>query len=259
MTIGIKSGKTPGFEEIYNNTSPTNTTVYCGGFPPNAITDELIQKHFAQFGHINDTRVFKDKGYAFIRFASKESAARAIEGTHNSEVQGHPVKCYWGKENGGDVNSNGMNTSAIAAAAASGMIGMNMNGMVSPLQQMQPNAAATAAAAMVAQQQHSANPQLTQASAAAAAAAGAQYPYSAAAYGQMAYWIPVSTVGSGLFVGFALYYSFCVFSSLYRVDIRRYRPSTCSKGTTPTRRRTHRQHRSKRVRQVSRILCTKEV
>uniref|UniRef100_A0A182TIU1 RRM domain-containing protein n=1 Tax=Anopheles melas TaxID=34690 RepID=A0A182TIU1_9DIPT len=187
---GIKSGKTPGFEEIYNNTSPTNTTVYCGGFPPNAITDELIQKHFAQFGHINDTRVFKDKGYAFIRFASKESAARAIEGTHNSEVQGHPVKCYWGKENGGDVNSNGMNTSAIAAAAASGMIGMNMNGMVSPLQQMQPNAAATAAAAMVAQQQHSANPQLTQASAAAAAAAGAQYPYSAAAYGQMAYWIP---------------------------------------------------------------------
>ncbi|XP_052890407.1 nucleolysin TIAR [Anopheles moucheti] len=187
---GIKSGKTPGFEEIYNNTSPTNTTVYCGGFPQNAITDELIHKHFIQFGHINDTRVFKDKGYAFIRFANKESAARAIEGTHNSEVQGFPVKCYWGKENGGDVNSNGMNASAIAAAAAaSGMIGMNMNGIVSPLQPMQPNAAAAAAAAAAVAQQHSANPQLTQATA-AAAAAGAQYPYSAAAYGQMAYWFP---------------------------------------------------------------------
>ncbi|XP_049530270.1 nucleolysin TIAR [Anopheles darlingi] len=191
---GIKSGKTPGFEEIYNNTSPTNTTVYCGGFPPNTITDELIQKHFAQFGQIHDTRVFKDKGYAFIRFANKESAARAIEGTHNSEVQGHPVKCYWGKENGGDVNSNGIHNataSAIAAAAASGMMGMN--GLVSPLQpmQQQQNAAAAAAAAanLAAHQHNAANSQLSQASA-AAAAANAQYPYSTA-YGHIGtYWIP---------------------------------------------------------------------
>lgn len=183
---GIKSGKPPAFEDIYNNTSPTNTTVYCGGFPQNAITEDLIQKHFAQFGHILDTRVFKDKGYAFIRFASKESAARAIEGTHNSEVQGYPVKCYWGKENGGEVNSNGINPTAsalAAAAAASGM--MSMNGMVVQQNALQQNAAAAAAAAVA--QQHSANPQMTQASA-AAAAAGAQYPYSTA-YSHM-YWIP---------------------------------------------------------------------
>lgn len=99
---GGKSGR-PTYEEVYNQTSPTNTTVYCGGFPPNVISDDLMHKHFAQFGHIQDVRVFKDKGYAFIKFATKESATHAIEQTHNTEVHGYPVKCFWGKENGGDM------------------------------------------------------------------------------------------------------------------------------------------------------------
>lgn len=168
-TKGIKSGKTPGFEEIYNNTGPTNTTVYCGGFPPNAISDNLIKTHFGQFGQIHDVRVFKDKGYAFIKFITKEAAARAIEGTHNSEVQGHPVKCYWGKENGGEMASNGINAAAVAA----GMVGIGINSIAgSPLQPQNP--------AAVQQVPQLANQQLSQ------AAAGAQYPYSA--YGQMGYW-----------------------------------------------------------------------
>ncbi|KAI4469209.1 eukaryotic translation initiation factor 3 subunit g [Holotrichia oblita] len=48
-----------------------------------------------------DIRVFKDKGYAFIRFANKESATHAIENIHNTEINGQIVKCFWGKENGG--------------------------------------------------------------------------------------------------------------------------------------------------------------
>jgi nucleolysin TIA-1/TIAR len=67
-----------------------------------------VHKHFGQFGQIQDIRVFKDKGYAFIKFTSKEAATHAIEGTHNSEIQGHAVKCFWGKENGGDMSNNGM-------------------------------------------------------------------------------------------------------------------------------------------------------
>lgn len=99
-----KNVKTADYEEIYNKTSPTNTTVYCGGFSANVLNDEVILKHFGQFGHVNDIRVFKDKGYAFIKFATKEAAARAIEGTNNSDVYGHTVKCFWGKENGNGVD-----------------------------------------------------------------------------------------------------------------------------------------------------------
>lgn len=96
------SGKVPCYEDIFNQTGPTNTTVYCGGFPANVLTDELVHKHFKQFGNIQDIRVFKDKGYAFIKFSSKDSATKAIESTHNSDIQGYSVKCFWGKENGGD-------------------------------------------------------------------------------------------------------------------------------------------------------------
>jgi nucleolysin TIA-1/TIAR len=102
-----KGTKTADYEEIYNKTSPTNTTVYCGGFPANFLTEDIIYKHFGQFGQIHDIRVFKDKGYAFIKFTTKEAAARAIEGTNNSEVYGHTVKCFWGKENGNGVDSAG--------------------------------------------------------------------------------------------------------------------------------------------------------
>lgn len=92
--------KQPTFDEVYNQSSPTNCTVYCGGFT-NGLTDELMQKTFSPFGVIQDIRVFKDKGYAFIKFATKESATHAIESIHNTEINGHVVKCFWGKENGG--------------------------------------------------------------------------------------------------------------------------------------------------------------
>lgn len=107
---GVKGimGKTADYEEIYHKTSATNTTVYCGGFPQNFISDDIIHKHFGQFGPIQDIRVFKDKGYAFIKFTTKEAAAHAIEGTNNSDVYGHSVKCFWGKENGGDMGGGGM-------------------------------------------------------------------------------------------------------------------------------------------------------
>lgn len=99
------SGKTASYEEIYNQTGPNNTTVYCGGFPANVLIDEMLYKHFTQFGSIQDIRLFKDKGYAFVKFSTKDSAARAIENTHNTEVQGYHVKCFWGKENNADAQN----------------------------------------------------------------------------------------------------------------------------------------------------------
>lgn len=92
--------KQPTFDEVYNQSSPTNCTVYCGGFT-SGLTEELMQKTFRPFGSIQDIRVFKDKGYAFIKFVTKESATHAIESIHNTEINGQMVKCFWGKENGG--------------------------------------------------------------------------------------------------------------------------------------------------------------
>ncbi|XP_026846348.1 nucleolysin TIAR isoform X1 [Drosophila persimilis] len=179
---GVKSNQRHTFDEVYNQSSPTNTTVYCGGFPPNVISDDLMHKHFGQFGPIQDVRVFKDKGFAFIKFVTKDSAAHAIEHTHNTEVHGNLVKCFWGKENGGDNSMNNMNAAAAAAASANVAAVAAANAAVSaalPGQMMtQQQLAAATGAALPGQMM---TPQQL------AAATAAQYPY---AYQQMGYWYP---------------------------------------------------------------------
>lgn len=101
------------FDEVYNQSSPTNCTVYCGGLAA-GLSEELMTKTFAPFGNIQEIRVFKDKGYAFIRFATKESATHAIVAVHNTDIGGQPVKCSWGKESG-DPNNAPPTTQAMAS------------------------------------------------------------------------------------------------------------------------------------------------
>ncbi|KAE8741879.1 hypothetical protein FOCC_FOCC012582 [Frankliniella occidentalis] len=62
----IPNTKPLTFDEVYNQSSPTNCTVYCGGLAA-GLSEELMTKTFAPFGNIQEIRVFKDKGYAFIR------------------------------------------------------------------------------------------------------------------------------------------------------------------------------------------------
>lgn len=106
------------YDEVYNQSSPTNCTVYCGGFT-SGMSEELMQKVFSQYGTIVDIRAFKDKGYAFIKFSNKESATRAIEAVHNTEINGQLVKCFWGKESGDPnsllTSSSSLNNSTNAA------------------------------------------------------------------------------------------------------------------------------------------------
>lgn len=105
------------FDEVYNQSSPTNCTVYCGGIGGNLageLTEEILQKKFAPFGTIQEIRVFKDKGYAFVRFSTKEAATHAIVAIHNSEINQQTVKCSWGKESGDPNNV----PAAIAAGQA---------------------------------------------------------------------------------------------------------------------------------------------
>uniref|UniRef100_A0A668AFU2 RRM domain-containing protein n=1 Tax=Myripristis murdjan TaxID=586833 RepID=A0A668AFU2_9TELE len=59
---------------------------------------QLMRQTFSPFGQIMEIRVFPDKGYSFVRFNSHESAAHAIVSVNGTSLEGHIVKCYWGKE-----------------------------------------------------------------------------------------------------------------------------------------------------------------
>ncbi|CAB0002097.1 unnamed protein product [Nesidiocoris tenuis] len=112
------NSKQPTYDEVFNQASPTNCTVYCGGFT-NGISDELMHNVFTPFGTIQDIRCFKDKGYAFIKFTTKEAATRAIESVHNTEINGQIVKCFWGKETADPSNNaaNAANANQVGQGA----------------------------------------------------------------------------------------------------------------------------------------------
>ncbi|XP_077093131.1 nucleolysin TIAR isoform X1 [Siphateles boraxobius] len=91
------SSKQLRFDEVVNQSSPQNCTVYCGGIQ-SGLTEHLMRQTFSPFGQIMEIRVFPEKGYSFIRFSSHESAAHAIVSVNGTTIEGHVVKCYWGKE-----------------------------------------------------------------------------------------------------------------------------------------------------------------
>ncbi|XP_036815652.1 nucleolysin TIAR isoform X1 [Oncorhynchus mykiss] len=85
------------FEDVVNQSSPQNCTVYCGGIQ-SGLSEHLMRQTFSPFGQIMEIRVFPEKGYSFIRFSSHESAAHAIVSVNGTSIECHIVKCYWGKE-----------------------------------------------------------------------------------------------------------------------------------------------------------------
>ncbi|KAM9841481.1 cytotoxic granule associated RNA binding protein TIA1-like isoform 1-T1 [Aulostomus maculatus] len=91
------SSKQLSFDEVLNQSSPSNCTVYCGGVTA-GLTEQIMRQTFSPFGQIMEIRVFPDKGYSFVRFNSHEAAAHAIVSVNGTSVEGYVVKCYWGKE-----------------------------------------------------------------------------------------------------------------------------------------------------------------
>jgi len=75
FTSSAANAKPLTFDEVYNQSSPTNCTVYCGGVV-NGLSEELLQKTFGSFGSIQEIRLFKDKGYAFIRYVARPPRRR---------------------------------------------------------------------------------------------------------------------------------------------------------------------------------------
>lgn len=59
--------------------------------------EEDVRSHFKKYGSILDIRHFKAQGYSFVRFDTKEAAAKAIADLNGSELNGQAIRCSWGK------------------------------------------------------------------------------------------------------------------------------------------------------------------
>ncbi|XP_061185867.1 nucleolysin TIAR-like [Saccostrea echinata] len=114
------------YEEVYSLSSSTNCTVYCGGIGP-GVTEEAIKSAFNTYGTIQEIRVFKEKGYAFIRFSNKESATKAICGVNGTVIGENMVKCSWGKESN-DPNQSGGGAGSPSQMSQSGSQGPSQYG-----------------------------------------------------------------------------------------------------------------------------------
>jgi RNA recognition motif-containing protein len=96
---GVSAG--PGdLQMISQLTAPTNTTVYVGNLGSD-VSDSMLQQAFQDFGTIEEIRVQREKGFAFIRFNTHDAATRAIAFVNGRQIGSKPVKCSWGKESGG--------------------------------------------------------------------------------------------------------------------------------------------------------------
>jgi len=92
-------GKGLTYDETFRQSSSGNCTVYVCGV--GECDEGGLRNTFEAYGKIEEIRFFRDKGYAFLRYDNKESACSAIVAVHGSKIQGHQVKCSWGKENPG--------------------------------------------------------------------------------------------------------------------------------------------------------------
>ncbi|XP_013913876.1 PREDICTED: nucleolysin TIA-1 isoform p40-like isoform X2 [Thamnophis sirtalis] len=61
------NAKQLSYDDVVNQSSPSNCTVYCGGVT-SGLTEQLMRQTFSPFGQIMEIRVFPDKGYSFVRY-----------------------------------------------------------------------------------------------------------------------------------------------------------------------------------------------
>ena len=119
----------PSVDEIFNQTGPENSSVYVGNIPQNS-SEEDVRAHFKKYGSILDIRHFKAQGYSFVRFDSKDSAARAIADMNGSELNGQAIRCSWGKTEGNVAGRPDLQAGSLAGFgnAAAGAFNPNNGG-----------------------------------------------------------------------------------------------------------------------------------
>ena len=74
--------------------------MYIGGVKE-GVTEEKLRHIFSEFGDMKEVRLFTEKGYAFISFCDHEGAQEAIRYKTGTQIEGHTIRCAWGRENNG--------------------------------------------------------------------------------------------------------------------------------------------------------------
>lgn len=139
----IGGGGNPGggngrlsIEEVLAQASPENTSVYIGNIAANA-TDDDVRAIFKRFGQVVDIRHFKNQGYSFVKFDTRENAARAIYEMNGAELMGQSIRCSWGKSESARTAEQSQQTLAVQMAAAAATYG---NGFAASASQQQQQA-----------------------------------------------------------------------------------------------------------------------
>jgi len=115
------------YDQVYARTGPNNTSIYVGGILPSMDEKELTE-YFGKHGTITTARLQTDRGFGFVKYATKDEACRTIVAYHGQVYDGASLVVNWGKEsdsrgprqNGGQFNNN------------------NRNGQMAPQYQAQP-------------------------------------------------------------------------------------------------------------------------
>jgi len=96
------------YNHVVNLTPSSNTTVYIGNIASDVVDEQLLETVFGEYGQIEEIRLQRSKGFAFLKFRSHEQAAKAIVSVHGRALGAKAVKCSWGKENsmGGSSTQN---------------------------------------------------------------------------------------------------------------------------------------------------------
>lgn len=85
------------YELVVRQLAQWQTTVYLGNVPHYTPPHEFIPL-LQQFGYIVDFKFHPEKGCAFVKYDSHETAALAIVQLQGLVVHGWPLKCGWGRK-----------------------------------------------------------------------------------------------------------------------------------------------------------------
>lgn len=97
-----------GFDMIAHQTPEWQTTVYIGNLAPATSPNDLVRL-LQTFGYIVDFKYQQDRGYAFVKYDSHDTAAMAIAQLSRVQVNGRILRVGWGKDRSTQNNGAGNN------------------------------------------------------------------------------------------------------------------------------------------------------
>ncbi|XP_070712423.1 nucleolysin TIAR-like, partial [Pempheris klunzingeri] len=131
------------YNDVYQQSSSSNTTLYAGNLPE-GMTEQFLISFFEPYGAVIETKIFPDKHFAFVKMDSHEAAATSIVKCNGQPVDGCVMKVWWSRENPTLPTSMGSTLSNISSnihQSNPSYIGSNMQNAYN----MQPNTNTTAA------------------------------------------------------------------------------------------------------------------